>query len=76
MTTLETMLQVTDDLKFLNRLNKNGFKTLLFPNSIDSYVTPKWNLFQEDKLAFIWSCSPDKVKILVDYINDCKNYTY
>ena len=76
MMTLETMLQFTDDLKYLNRLSKEGFKTLLFPRSLDSYVHPKWNLFQEDKLAFIWSCSPDKVKILVYYINDCKNYTY
>ena len=70
------MLQITDDMKYLNRLNKNGFKTLLFPDSMDSYVNHKWSLFEDDKLEFIWSCSVDKVKILVDYINDCKNYTY
>ncbi len=72
MTTLETMLQATDDLKYLNRLNKADFCMLLFYKSEQTYVDRKWELFQEDKLAFIWSCSQDKIQILVDFINDCK----
>ena len=72
MTTTETMLQVTNDLKYLQRLNKVDFWELLFTHSEKTYVDRKWNLFQEDKLGFIWSCSTDKVKILVKYIEDCK----
>ena len=72
MTTTETMLQVTNDLKYLQRLNKVDFWELLFTHSEKTYVDRKWNLFQEDKLGFIWSCSTDKVQILVKYIEDCK----
>lgn len=72
MTTTETMLQVTNDLKYLQRLNKVDFWELLFTHSEKTYVDRKWNLFQQDKLGFIWSCSTDKVKILVKYIEDCK----
>ncbi len=72
MTTTETMLQVTNDLKYLQRLNKVDFWELLFTHSEKTYVDRKWNLFQQDKLGFIWSCSTDKVKILVKYIEACK----
>ena len=72
MTTAETLLQVTNDLKYLQRLNKVDFWELLFTHSEKTYVDRKWNLFQQDKLGFIWSCSADKVQILVKYINDCK----
>jgi hypothetical protein len=72
MTTLKTMLQITDDMKYLGRLNKEEFSQLLFPHSESTYVNHKWSLFQDDKLEFIWSCSVDKVKILVDFINDCE----
>ena len=72
MTTTETMLQVTNDLKYLQRLNKVDFWELLFTHSEKTYVDRKWNLFQQDKLGFIWSCSTDKVKILVKYIENCK----
>jgi hypothetical protein len=72
MTTTETMLQVTNDLKYLQRLNKVDFWELLFTHSEKTYVDRKWNLFQQDKLGFIWSCSTDKVQILVKYIEDCK----
>ena len=72
MTTTETMLQVTNDLKYLQRLNKVDFWELLFTHSEKTYVDRKWNLFQQDKLGFIWSCSTDKVQILVKYIENCK----
>jgi len=72
MTTTETMLQVTNDMKYLQRLNKVEFWEILFTHSEKTYVDRKWELFQTDKLGFIWSCSTDKVQILVDYITDCK----
>ncbi len=72
MTTIETMLEVTNDMKYLQRLHKMEFWTLLFPHSTDIYVDRKWKLFQTDLIGFIWSCSTDKVQILVKYINDCK----
>tara|TARA_B100000686_G_scaffold114019_1_gene121588 strand:- start:1257 stop:1487 length:231 start_codon:yes stop_codon:yes gene_type:complete len=72
MTTIETMLEVTNDMKYLQRLDKGDFWFLLFPQSNKPYVDRKWELFERDKVGFIWSCSADKVQILVKYINDCK----
>ena len=72
MTTTETMLEVTNDLKYLQRLHKIDFWMLLFPQSHEPYVDRKWELFQNDVISFIWSCSTDKVQIMVKYINDCK----
>tara|TARA_R110002020_G_scaffold79726_3_gene199501 strand:- start:12 stop:242 length:231 start_codon:yes stop_codon:yes gene_type:complete len=66
------LIAVMDDLKYLGRLNKEDFKELLFPDAVDSYLNPKWTLFQNNFLDFLWSCSLDKIKILVHYINDCK----
>ena len=74
MTTLNSQdfLAILNDLKYLHRLNRDEFWDLLFPKSLEYYVEPKWELFQNDKLSFLWSCSMDKIQILVDYINDCK----
>jgi len=72
MTTIETMLEVTNDMKYLQRLHKIDFWMLLFPHSQEPYVDRKWKLFQHDLIGFIWSCSTDKIQILVKYINDCK----
>lgn len=70
------MLQLkdmTDDLKYLNRLHREEFRDLFFANSTDDYFLPKWDLFCQDKLSFIWSCSLDKLQVIVDYIVGCKN---
>ena len=79
LTNYKTMLRITDDLIFLDRLNREEFLMLLFPNSKQAdgktpsiYALNKWDLFIQDKLVFIRSCSVDKVKILVDFINECK----
>lgn len=79
MTHYKTLLRITDDLIFLDRLNREEFLMLLFPNSKREdgktpsiYALNKWDLFKRDKLEFIRSCSVDKVKILVDFINECK----
>jgi len=63
---------ITDDLKYLNRLNQTEFRELFFPNSTDDYWKPKWRLFNTDKLSFIWSCSTDKLQIIVAYIDEVK----
>ena len=63
---------ITDDLKYLNRLGKDEFKDLFFPNSTDDYYLPKWSLFCNDKLSFIWSCSLDKLQDIVNYIDEVK----
>jgi|TARA_A100001388_G_scaffold274323_1_gene257765 hypothetical protein len=68
----QDFLAILNDLKYLHRLNRDEFWDLLFPKSLEYYVEPKWELFQNDKLSFLWSCSMDKIQILVDYINDCK----
>ena len=72
MTNYKTMLRIVDDLKYLDRLTKVEFWELLFTHSNKPYVDGKWHLFKDDKLGFIDSCSVDKIKILVDYINNCK----
>ena len=64
--------QVSWTPKEFSSLNRQEFWDLVFPNSLEHYFEPKWSLFQEDKLSFLWSCSVDKIKILVDYIHDCK----
>ena len=69
---LQDFLGILEDLKYLQRLNRQEFWELVFPNSLEYYVDSKWELFQNDKLSFLWSCSMDKIKILVDYIHDCK----
>ena len=51
---------------------KQEFWDLLFPHSEQNYVDNKWELWQEGKMEFLWSCSLDKVKILAQYIDDCK----
>ncbi len=65
--------EVTDELKYLNRLNKAEFHDLFFPQSNNTYVDRKWDRFNRDKLSFIWGCSLDKLQIVVDYIERCKN---
>ena len=71
--TYDVIKQAQSDAKYLNRLNKDSFKKLLFPNSLDdSYFNAKWELFRESKMEFIWSCSYDKLKILGQYIDRFK----
>ena len=69
---LETLKNITDELVYLDRLNQYDFKELFFPNSTDDYYLPKWSLFCNDKLSFIWSCSLDKLQVIVNYIDEVK----
>ena len=71
----ETVVEITDQLKTLNNLNYMEFKELLFPGSMAYYVHGMWDLFQKDKLRFIWSCSVDKIELMVQYINEQNNLT-
>jgi len=74
-TTMNILLQATEDAKYLNRLNKQSFKKLLFPKSEDSYVDGKWALFQAGMMPFLWSCSKDKLRLIAKYITECKYMT-
>ena len=66
---LEETIRVTNGLKGLGNLNYYAFKELLFPDAMDYYVEDKWSLFREDMLRFIWSCSYDRIELIVNYIN-------
>ena len=70
--TKNILLQATEDAKYLNRLNRDSFKKLLFPKSEDSYVDRKWDLFQRNMMEFMWSCSKDKLQLLAKYITERK----
>ena len=72
MNTYEILKHAQEDLKYLERLNYLEFKELLFPTTIETYSIPKWELFSDNKLSFIWSCSYDKLKLLANYIDNCK----
>lgn len=65
----DALTQVLDDLKYLNRLSKWEFKELLFPNA-QCYADRKWVQFQANPLHFLWSCSSDKLLILLNYIEE------
>ncbi len=68
MTDPNDLKQLTDDLKYLNRMNFREFADTLFPDATPDYLIPKWDLFQTDKLGFIWSCSTDKLRLICEYI--------
>ena len=66
----DSFTQVLEDLKYLNRLSKYGFTELLFPNSVGDYADRKWAQFEANPLHFLWSCSSDKLLILLKYIEE------
>ena len=73
LTTYDILLTATNDAKYLNRLDRQRFAALLFPDSVDeNYVELKWREFLHSPMHFIWGCSLDKVEILAQYIDDCK----
>ncbi len=72
MNTYEIMKQASNDAKYLNRLNRFDFGELLFLNSPAEYVDKKWDIFQRGMMEFMWSCSYDKLKLLANYIDNCK----
>lgn len=61
-------LETLEDLKYTMRLNRSDFTRLLFPGATEEYAGGKWFLFSTDPLRFLWSCSHDKIQILVDYV--------
>jgi hypothetical protein len=66
------MIEMLDDLKYMNRLNYVEFKELLFSTSIDDYVQEKWVQFLDNPLRFYWGCSSDKIELVQKYIAQCK----
>ena len=66
------MLRITDDLIFLDRLNREEFLMLLFPNSKQAdgktpsiYALNKWDLFIQDKLFLFGHVLWTKLKYLL-----------
>ena len=47
--------------------NGHAFFGIIYATA--DYLIPKWDMFQTDKLGFIWSCSTDKLKLICKYIN-------
>jgi hypothetical protein len=72
MTYRNIMIEILDDLKYMNRLNYVEFKELLFSTSIDNYVQKKWIQFLDNPLYFYWNCSSDKIELVQKYIAECK----
>tara|TARA_R100000152_G_C6576373_1_gene41822 strand:+ start:255 stop:479 length:225 start_codon:yes stop_codon:yes gene_type:complete len=70
--TQDILLQASEDAKYLQRLSKQDFWDLLFPNSEATYVDGKWELFQKGLMEFMWSCSVDKIRLLSQFIEECK----
>ena len=66
---------VLEDLKYLGRLDYHTFKSVLFPHATEDYLDEKWLLWNKDRLGFLYSCSHDKVRLLCDYIEICKEVT-
>jgi len=69
---LDVLIEVLEDLRYLERLNYDDFKDLLFPDSEYHYVDMKWELFRDNRYHFLQLSSNDKLQILVDYINRIK----
>lgn len=68
---IDQLLNTLSNLKYLDRLSYHSFVELLFPNSpIETYNEAKWNLFRDNMLVFLWSCSNDKLGLLCQYINE------
>jgi|14BtaG_2_1085337.scaffolds.fasta_scaffold00019_34 hypothetical protein len=67
-----TLLQTLDDLKYLERLNLMDFADLLFPDSENTYLMGKWDLFRHNPLHFLWSLDSERVETVSHYINGCK----
>lgn len=68
--TADELKRVTEQLLYLNRLNRQSFIGLLFAGSTDEYYNnAKWNEFRDNMMLFLWKCSNDRYEILVDYID-------
>ena len=68
----DTIIEVLESLKYLNRLNKYDFSNLLFIDDLPYYQEEKWVSFKNNPLAFLWSCSVDKIMLLSAYITVCQ----
>ncbi len=66
---MTTLREFTDALKYIGRLNKSGFKVLLFPDATEDYLDAKWEMFGKSPLHFLWSCSSDKLELISIWLN-------
>ncbi len=69
-----TLMQITEEMKYLQRLNYLSFGKLFYAGDNDMrYVETKWNFFNENPLRFIWSSDTRSLRIMAHYITACKN---
>ena len=66
---MTTLMQFTDAMKYLGRLDKVSFKMLLFPDATEDYLDAKWEMFGKSPLHFFWSCSSDKLDIITGWLS-------
>ena len=62
--------RVLSQLLYINRMSRDEFIGVMFPDSPDEhYNNAKWESFRDSPLRFLWSCSNDKIAALVRYID-------
>jgi hypothetical protein len=66
---MTTLREFTDALKYLGRLNKSGFKMLLYFGAHDDFVDKQWKHFQDSPLYFLWTLSSDKLNTISIWLN-------
>jgi len=67
------LMTMTDDLKYLQRLNFLSFGKLFYAGNNDmSYVEVQWNRFSGNTLQYIWTSGTRSLRIMAYYIETCK----
>jgi len=70
------LMKMTDDMKYLQRLNFVEFARLLhsYEERLD-YLEVKWDLFQKDLIQYLWLADTKKFRVITHFIDACKNRT-
>ncbi len=73
----DTLISITDDLKYMGRMTFSEFKIVFFPPKEGGWEDPneqsiRWHLFSTDPMRFLWSCSYDKLELLCQYVKEQK----
>jgi len=73
----DTLISITDDLKYMGRMTFSQFKIVFYPTKEGVWHDPNqqhrsWSLFATDPMRFLWSCSYDKLELLCQYVKTQK----
>ena len=70
---IEQLLNILSDLKYTQRLNKESFSQLFFPNSTEEpFLDAHWSLFVDKTLHYLWSLSGQELELLCQYVKEQK----